>query len=100
VAAALGWPVITVDQEEADDVIASYIHAADASSCAVATNDKDLMVLVAKGCKIYQPQSQGFSLLGPAEVEAKWGVAFNNEVEALKLQDYLEKKYIWKTLQA
>ena len=28
------------------------------------------------------------------------GVAFNNEDEALKLQDYLEKKYIWKTLQA
>jgi hypothetical protein len=27
------------------------------------------------------------------------GVAFNNENEAIKLQDYLEKKYIWKTLQ-
>ena len=28
------------------------------------------------------------------------GVAFNSETEALKLQEYLEKKYIWKTLQA
>jgi hypothetical protein len=28
------------------------------------------------------------------------GVAFNSENEAVKLQDYLEKKYIWKTLQA
>jgi len=28
------------------------------------------------------------------------GVVFNSENEALKLQDYLEKKYIWKTLQA
>ena len=27
------------------------------------------------------------------------GVAFNNEDEALRFQDYLEKKYIWKTLQ-
>jgi hypothetical protein len=27
------------------------------------------------------------------------GVVFNNENEALTLQDYLEKKYIWKTLQ-
>ena len=27
------------------------------------------------------------------------GVAFNSENEALKFQDYLEKKYIWKTLQ-
>ena len=85
VAAALGWPVITVDQEEADDVIASYIHAADATSCTVATNDKDLMVLVAKGCKIYQPQSQGFSLLGPAEVEAKWGVPAEKVPELLAL---------------
>jgi hypothetical protein len=28
------------------------------------------------------------------------GVAFHSESEALMLQDYLEKKYIWKTLQA
>ena len=28
------------------------------------------------------------------------GVAFNSEYEAQMLQDYLEKKYIWKTLQA
>lgn len=74
VADVLGWPVIMVAQEEADDVIASYVHAAAANSCTVATNDKDLMVLVAQGCKIYQPQSQGFALLGAAEVEAKWGV--------------------------
>jgi len=26
-------------------------------------------------------------------------VVFNSEVEAIKFQDYLEKKYIWKTLQ-
>ena len=28
------------------------------------------------------------------------GVVFNSKDEAVKLQDYLEKKYIWKTLQA
>jgi hypothetical protein len=28
------------------------------------------------------------------------GVAFNSETEAINFQDYLEKKYIWKTLQA
>ena len=27
------------------------------------------------------------------------GVVFNSEDEALRFQDYLEKKYIWKTLQ-
>lgn len=85
VASALGWPVLTVDQEEADDVIASYVHAADAHACIVATNDKDLMVLVAQGCKIYQPQSQGYALLGPTEVEAKWGVSPERVPELLAL---------------
>ena len=28
------------------------------------------------------------------------GVVFNSENEALRFQDYLEKQYIWKTLQA
>jgi hypothetical protein len=28
------------------------------------------------------------------------GVVFNSETEAINFQDYLEKKYIWKTLQA
>ena len=28
------------------------------------------------------------------------GVVFNSESEAIKFQDYLEKQYIWKTLQA
>ena len=27
------------------------------------------------------------------------GVVFNSEAEAIKFQDYLEKQYIWKTLQ-
>jgi len=85
VAVALGWPVLSVDQEEADDVIASYVHAADAKSCIVATNDKDLMVLVAQGCQIYQPQSQGFALLGPPEVETKWGVPAEKVPELLAL---------------
>jgi DNA polymerase-1 len=51
----------------------------------VATNDKDLMVLVAQGCKIYQPQAQGFALLGPSEVEAKWGVSADRVPELLAL---------------
>jgi len=85
VAVALGWPVLSVDQEEADDLIASYVQVADAKSCVVATNDKDLMVLVARGCKIYQPQSQGFALLGPPEVETKWGVPAEKVPELLAL---------------
>jgi DNA polymerase-1 len=85
VASALGWPVISVEEEEADDVIASYVKAVHAQDCVVATNDKDLMVLVDEGCRIYQPQSQGFVLLGPPEVETKWGVPAGKVPELLAL---------------
>ncbi|MCX6935311.1 MAG: flap endonuclease [Verrucomicrobia bacterium] len=85
VAEALGWRAISVDEEEADDVIASYVMAAKGPECVVATNDKDLMVLAARGCRIYQPQAQGFALLGTAEVEAKWGVPAEKVPELLAL---------------
>jgi DNA polymerase-1 len=85
VAQALGWKTISVEGEEADDIIASYCHAADGNQCVVATNDKDLMVLAARGVKIYQPKSEGFELLGPAEVETKWGVPPDKVPELLAL---------------
>jgi len=85
VAQALGWKTISVEGEEADDVIASYTAVTDGATCIVATNDKDLMVLAARGVKIYQPRSEGFELLGPAEVEAKWGVPPDKVPELLAL---------------
>jgi len=85
VAIALGWPTLSVQDEEADDVIASYVTAAHGPECIVATNDKDLMVLASQGCRIYQPQGQGFNLLGPAEVTAKWGVPAEKVPELLAL---------------
>ena len=85
VAQALGWKTISIEGEEADDVIASYCRAADGDQCIVATNDKDLMVLAARGVKIYQPKSEGFELLGAAEVEAKWGVPPDRVPELLAL---------------
>ena len=85
VAQALGWKTISIEGEEADDVIASYCRAADGKSCIVATNDKDLMVLAARGAKIYQPKSEGFELLGPSEVETKWGVPPDKVPELLAL---------------
>ena len=85
VAQALGWQTISIEGEEADDVIASYCCAADGDPCIVATNDKDLMVLAARGVKIYQPKSEGFELLGPAEVETKWGVSPDQVPELLAL---------------
>jgi len=85
VAQALGWKTVSVEGEEADDVIASYCQAADGQNCIVATNDKDLMVLAARGVKIYQPNSAGFALLGPPEVAAKWGVPPDKVPELLAL---------------
>jgi DNA polymerase-1 len=85
VAQALGWKTIMVEGEEADDVIASYTNATDGNSCIVATNDKDLMVLAARGVRIYQPKSEGYELLGRPEVEAKWGVPPDKVPELLAL---------------
>jgi DNA polymerase-1 len=85
VAQALGWKTITVEGEEADDVIASYTAAVDGNSCIVATNDKDLMVLAARGVRIYQPKSEGYEMLGSPEVTTKWGVPPDKVPELLAL---------------
>ena len=82
--AALGVRNVRLEGHEADDLIASY--AAEArrgeTEVVIATNDKDIWALVGDGVEIYStnktdlknPQD-GFALLGPAEVEAKWGVS-------------------------
>ena len=81
--AALGLHNVSLEGHEADDLIASYAAAArrDKSDVIIATNDKDIWALVGDGVAVYStnksdlkdPQD-GFVLLGPAEVEAKWGV--------------------------
>lgn len=66
---------------EADDLIASYAHRAevDGAEVVIATNDKDIMQMVSDRVKIYTTLkaasgADAFNLLGPSEVEAKWGV--------------------------
>ena len=80
---ALGVRNVRLAGHEADDLIASYAFAPRPPSTAVfiATNDKDIYSLVDERVAIYStnktdlknPQD-GFALLGPAEVEEKWGV--------------------------
>jgi len=80
---ALGLHNVSLVGHEADDLIASYAAAARRakSDVVIATNDKDIWALVGDGVVVYStnksdlknPQD-GFVLLGPAEVEAKWGV--------------------------
>jgi DNA polymerase I len=74
---ALGFPLLCLEGEEADDLIASYTRAVAAEtelSVIIATNDKDIMQLVGSRVTIYQPGPEGFNLLDAAGVEEKWGV--------------------------
>lgn len=81
--AALGAHNLSLEGHEADDLIASYAFAArkDKTDVIIATNDKDIYALVDGKTRIYSTNKSdagdskdGFSLLGNAEVEAKWGV--------------------------
>lgn len=82
--AALGVCNVRLPGHEADDLIASYVAVArrkGEGDVVVATNDKDIYALTGPGVAIYstnksdvENSAAGFVLLGPAEVEAKWGV--------------------------
>ena len=81
--AALGIRNVSLERHEADDLIASYAAAArrNAAQVVIATNDKDIYALVGDGVSVYSTNKtdlkdpkDGFALLGPAEVEEKWGV--------------------------
>lgn len=77
---------------EADDLIASYVRAARqlGMETVIATNDKDILQLVGEGVSIYSTAkadvgSEGYALLGAAEVEAKWGVCASQIGDVLAL---------------
>jgi len=84
---ALGLKAVSVEGEEADDLIASYARAGQEKGLevVVATNDKDLMQLVNETCFIYRPEQEGFQLMGIPEVEKKWGVPPRQLLELLIL---------------
>lgn len=81
--AALGLHNVSLEGHEADDLIASYAAAAEKTkgSVIIATNDKDIYALVGERVSIYSTNKTDLkdphdthALLGPAEVEVKWGV--------------------------
>lgn len=73
--AAAGWPVLEEDGREADDLIAAIVALREGHETAILSHDKDLAQLVA-GDSVYllQTRSGGLDRLGPADVEAKFGV--------------------------
>jgi 5'-3' exonuclease len=72
---ALGVPVFGIERFEADDVIATMTARAldEGADVVIASSDKDLGALVSDRVSLFDPRSE--TLLGPAEVEARLGVA-------------------------
>ena len=85
---AIGWPMIRVNDWEADDVIASLATqvANRAAGCLVCSCDKDLFQLLdgSLRVKIYHPWDQGKHLSG-SHVEEKYGVKRHQFSEYLAL---------------
>jgi 5'-3' exonuclease len=72
---ALGVPVFGIERFEADDVIATMTARAldEGADVVIASSDKDLGALVSERVSLFDPRSE--ALLGPAEIEARLGVA-------------------------
>jgi len=88
----LGVASLSCANTEADDLIASYAlqAAAAGAEAVIATNDKDILQIVRPGISIYSTSKNdldigSFALLGPVEVEKKWGVPAHRISDVLAL---------------
>ncbi len=82
---ALGIPLLEIEGVEADDVIATLTERARAEGLEVeiVTSDKDLMQLVGPGVRLRDTMAD--RIVGPAEVEARFGVPPGQVVEVMAL---------------
>ncbi|HEU4679684.1 MAG TPA: 5'-3' exonuclease H3TH domain-containing protein [Terrimicrobiaceae bacterium] len=87
-----GFSSLSVTNTEADDLIASYACQAVATGhdVVIATNDKDILQLTSERILIYSTAKAdtgptGFALLGPREIQQKWGVEPSQIAEILAL---------------
>ncbi len=79
VAEAFGIPVLKMDGYEADDIIGTLAHRAEADGfdeVYMVTPDKDFGQLVTEKIKMYRPsrQGDGAEILGIDEILAKWDI--------------------------
>ena len=83
--AALGWPVLTIEGVEADDVIGTLAELARSRgwNCVISTGDKDLAQLVDERVTLVNTMSN--ETLDPAGVQRKFGVAPSQIVDYLTL---------------
>ncbi len=80
VAEAFGIPVLKLDGYEADDIIGTLAHRAEAEGfdeIFMVTPDKDFGQLVTEKIKMYRPsrQGDGAEIWGVEEIKQKWGIA-------------------------
>ncbi|MDD2704687.1 MAG: DNA polymerase I, partial [Acidocella sp.] len=82
---AFGLPSIELEDWEADDLIAAYARAATAAGAEtiIVSSDKDLMQLLGPHVSMLDPMKN--TPIGPAEVEAKFGVTPDKVIEVQAL---------------
>jgi DNA polymerase-1 len=85
IAEAFGIPVLKLDGYEADDIIGTLAHRAEADGfdeIYMVTPDKDFGQLVTEKVKIYRPgrKGDGAEIWGINEVKEKWGIARVDQV--------------------
>ena len=85
VAKAFGIPVLKLDGYEADDIIGTLAHRAEADGfdeIYMVTPDKDFGQLVTEKIKMYRPGRKGDDgeILGIEEIKEKWGIARVDQV--------------------
>jgi DNA polymerase-1 len=82
---AFGVPALELADWEADDLIAAYTRAAaeNGGTVDIVSADKDLMQLIRPGVRLIDPIHQ--KPIGPAEVEARWGVGPERMADLLAL---------------
>ena len=83
---ALGVPILTHDEFEADDVIGTLAEQARAAGyeVAIVTGDKDFCQLVRDGIRVFNPRDEG-TWLDAGGVRTKFGVAPDRVVDMLAL---------------
>jgi len=85
-AEAFGWPLVSAENFEADDLIAGAAGLFAGEEVRIVTSDKDLAQLVDSRVRILRPaKPSGFKLWGEAEVAENFGVAPAQIVDYLSL---------------
>jgi DNA polymerase I len=81
----IGIPVITIPSIEADDIIGTLSHRAEKSglSVLISSNDKDMIQLVTTNIRIIN--SMHDIIIGPNEVEEKYGISPTLMIDLLAL---------------